>query len=129
MKNKDFELGSGNVFADLGFPNPEEELTKAKLVSQINNLIKEKGLTQAVAAKILGTEQSKISNLKRGNWEGFSIERLFRFLNSLGQDIDIEISPSAPEKAGEVNVKLVKYQPTNKKEIEKRPALMAKKSN
>lgn len=86
MDKKDFETSSGSVFADLGASNPEERLAKAKLAMQINILIKEKGLSQKAAAELLGIDQPKISALYKGKLAGFSLERLFRFLNILGQD-------------------------------------------
>ena len=92
MTNKNFETSSGNVFADLGLPNPEERLVKAKLAIQINLLIKNKGLNQKEAAELLGTDQAKISALHQGKLAGFSLERLFRFLNILGQDITINVT-------------------------------------
>lgn len=82
---------SGNVFADLGLPNPEELLIKAKLAHQISELISDRQLTQAEAAELLGVDQPKISALMRGKLSGFSTERLFRFLNSLGSNVEIRI--------------------------------------
>ena len=72
----------------------EEALTKAQLASQIYNLIKSSRLTQSQAAKKLGIDQPKVSALLRGRLAGFSIERLFHFLNKLGQDIQINIRPA-----------------------------------
>jgi predicted XRE-type DNA-binding protein len=94
-RKKTIELisSSGNVFADLDIHNPEEALAKAELVFQINKLIKDQGLIQEKAAKKLGIDQPKISMLARGRVEGFSIERLFRFLILLGQDIEIILKP------------------------------------
>lgn len=92
-KNKKYEISSGNIFADLGLPNPEERLAKAELAYQINSLIQEKELTQTAAAKLLDIDQPKISALSSGKLSGFSLERLFRFLNILDQDITIKISP------------------------------------
>lgn len=85
----DFEMSSGNVFADIGIENPEEELTKAKLVWEIDQIIKKKKLTQVEAAKAMGINQPKVSALMRRKLDGFSVERLIHFLNMLGQDIDI----------------------------------------
>lgn len=85
---------SGNVFADLGIENPEEVLAKAELARQIEKLIKKKRYTQKQAAKILGIDQPKISALIRGRLRSFSLERLIHFLNELGQDVSIMISPS-----------------------------------
>jgi predicted XRE-type DNA-binding protein len=85
------EMSSGNVFEDLGVENPEEELTKAKLVWEIEQIIKKKKLTQVGAAKIMGINQPKVSALIRRRLDGFSVERLIHFLNTLGQDIDIVV--------------------------------------
>ncbi len=83
------EMSSGNVFADIGIENPDEELTKAKLVWEIEQIIKKKKLTQVQAAKVMGINQPKVSALIRRKLDGFSVERLIHFLNALGQDIDI----------------------------------------
>lgn len=88
------ERSSGNVYADLGLPNPDEMLAKAKLVSRICDVIEQKGLTQMKAAELLGIDQPKISSLMRGKFDGYSSDRLFRFLNALGQDIEIVVKPS-----------------------------------
>ncbi|MGA2674068.1 MAG: helix-turn-helix transcriptional regulator [Terracidiphilus sp.] len=90
----DYVVSSGNVFADLGLPNPEEALAKAELANKISMLIQERKLTQAKAAKLLGIDQPKVSMLLRGRLTGFSIERLMRFLILLGQDIKISVHPS-----------------------------------
>lgn len=87
------EVCSGNVFADLGIENPEEELTKAKLAWEIEKIIKKRKLTQVAAAKAIGISQPKISALIRRKLDGFSVERLIHFLKALGQDIDIVIRP------------------------------------
>jgi predicted XRE-type DNA-binding protein len=89
-----FEPGSGNVFADLGLPNPDLALAKAELVQRIRDLIAERKLTQEKAADLLGLDQPKVSALVRGRVEGYSIDRLFRFLNALGQRVEITIRPN-----------------------------------
>ncbi|MCI0638265.1 MAG: helix-turn-helix domain-containing protein [Gemmataceae bacterium] len=89
------EQGSGNVFADLGFSNPELALAKAELVQRIRQLIEERKLTQTKAAKLLGLDQPKVSALVRGRVEGYSIDRLFRFLTALGQRVEISVRPNA----------------------------------
>ena len=88
---KDVKKSSGNVFADLQVTNPSEALAKAELARQIIKVVKAQGLTQAKAAQILGIDQAKVSALSRGLLSGFSTERLFRFLNALGQDVKIVI--------------------------------------
>jgi predicted XRE-type DNA-binding protein len=94
-KKIEYEESCGNVFADLGLPNPEEALAKSQLVWEISKIIKRKKLTQAKVAQILKIKQPKVSLLLRGYLKSFSLERLFRFLNDLGQDIYIKITPSS----------------------------------
>ncbi len=76
---------SGNVFADLGFAEPEEELTKAQLASHIRQVIKRRRLTQVAAAALMGVDQPKVSALLNGRLANFSSERLMRLLTALGQ--------------------------------------------
>ena len=97
------ETGSGNVFADLGLPHPEQELLKAKLTLQIYRLIKRRGVTQAAAGKILGIKQPHVSALMRNRSGAFSVERLMDFLNALGQDVEITVRPTR-KPHGEVSV-------------------------
>ncbi len=85
------ERSSGNVFADLGYPNPEEALAKARLSSIIAEILKRRGLTQTQAAKLLGVDQPKVSRLMRGRVREFSLERLIHFLGALGRRVDIVI--------------------------------------
>ena len=87
------EESSGNIFADLNISEPCLYLAKAELANQICTVIQERNLTQAEAADILGINQPKVSSLTRGNLDGFSSDRLFKFLNLLGQDIEIVIRP------------------------------------
>jgi predicted XRE-type DNA-binding protein len=88
LDKMEYREGSGNVFADIGIPNPEEALAKAKIAMKIHEGIKKKKLNQAKAAKILGLAQPKLSELLRGHFRGYSIERLIHFLNELGKDVD-----------------------------------------
>lgn len=94
MTKKEYEESSGNVFADLEVDNPEEILAKSELARQIAKIIKKRKLTQKQAAEILGIDQPKISTLIRGRLRSFSLERLIRYLNVLGQDVRIMISPA-----------------------------------
>src|SRR5260370_25041600 len=81
------EKSSGNVFADLGLPHPEQELLKAQLTLQIYRLIKQRGLKQAEAGKILGIKQPHVSILMRNRAGSFSVERLMDFLCALVQNV------------------------------------------
>jgi predicted XRE-type DNA-binding protein len=81
------------VFADLELPHPEEALARAELAQRIADIIAERKLTQVRAAALLGVDQPKVSALLRGKLGGFSTDRLFRFLNALGRDVEIVIRP------------------------------------
>ncbi len=95
---KKFEKSSGNVFVDLKLHNPEELSAKAELARQIDKVIRKKKLTQEDAAQLLNIDQPKVSALVSGKLAGFSLERLFRFLNLLGQDVTINIKPKTRTK-------------------------------
>ena len=84
---------SGNVFADLGLPDADQLLAKADLAIEITRIIDERGLTQVEAAELMGVDQPKVSALVRGRLDGFSMERLYRFLNALGRDVEIVVKP------------------------------------
>jgi predicted XRE-type DNA-binding protein len=99
------KAGSGNVFRDLGFRNPEREELKARLTLEIYRLIKELGLTQAEAGAILGIKQPHVSSLMRGQSGAFSVERLMEFLTALGQDVEVTVRPTRKQR-GEVSVVL-----------------------
>lgn len=93
MTTADYEVSSGNVFRDARVPNPGEHLVKAQLVYKIDGILKERGLTQAAAAALFGAKQPDVSNLLRGQFRQFSLERLLKFLVALGQDVDIVVTP------------------------------------
>jgi predicted XRE-type DNA-binding protein len=94
MKKKlDYEVGSGNVFADIGLPNAQEHLVKAQLVYKIDGLMKARGLKQVAAAKLFRVKQPDVSKMLRGDFRQFSVERLMRFLVALGQDVEIVVKP------------------------------------
>ena len=88
---KDHVVGSGNVFADLGYARPEEAAAKAELAHKITKIIERRKLTQAEAANVLDVDQPKISALTRGKLSGFSLDRLVRFLVLLGSDVEIVV--------------------------------------
>ena len=86
---------TGNVFADLGYENPEEAILKGQLVYMIGKIIEDRGLTQVEAARILDVDQPKVSALINGRMSNFSVERLLRFLAALGEDIEIVVRAKA----------------------------------
>jgi predicted XRE-type DNA-binding protein len=100
------EQSSGNVFADLGLPHPEQELLKARLTLHIYRIIKQRGLTQVEAGKILGIKQPHVSALMRNRSGNFSVERLTEFLTALGQDVKITVRPTRKQR-GEVSIVVV----------------------
>lgn len=99
-----FERSSGNVFADLRIPNPEEYMAKSELAVRIFKIVRSRRMTQAAAGKVLGITQPKVSALLNGRLDGFSTDRLIRFLNALGCDVRISVSRPHPRKAGQIQV-------------------------
>ena len=93
MSKKGYEIGSLNVFQDIGIPNAEEHLVKAQLVFKIDTIMKTRGLKQVEAAALLGVRQPDISKMLRGEFRQFSVERLLRFLVALDQDVEIVVTP------------------------------------
>ena len=102
------ESGSGNVFEDLGLPEPTERLAKAELARVIRKLVNDKGWTQRQAAKTLQIAPPDMSDLMRGKLARFSQERLERFLNALDMHVHIQIGPRRNrKKPATVTVELV----------------------
>jgi predicted XRE-type DNA-binding protein len=95
--------GSGNVFADLGLPNAEQELVKAQLTLQIHAILGDSGMKQAEIAKILGVRQPQVSLLMRNRAGNFSVGRLMEFLTALRRDVEITVRPSRKQH-GELSV-------------------------
>jgi predicted XRE-type DNA-binding protein len=87
--------GSGNIFADLGLPNADEHMLKARVVMFIGQRIEQLELTQQAAAKRMGVSQPDVSNILRGRFEGFSLERLLGFVRALGSDVEIKVKRPA----------------------------------
>ena len=87
------EVSSGNIFADLGFPDAETRLLKAEIVSEIYRLSVSRKLTQVQSGKIMGITQPEVSRLFRGHFDEYSVERLMNFLTSLGRDVEIISRP------------------------------------
>jgi predicted XRE-type DNA-binding protein len=87
------DVGSGNIFADLGLPNAEEHQLKAALVLQLSRLIKKRKLSQSDAAKLLGVKQPDLSKMLRGHYRGYSVARMMRMLTAFNQDVEITTRP------------------------------------
>lgn len=104
MKKPTSTKSSGNVFADIGLLDAGVSLLKADLVINIAGLIKEKGLTQSQAAKIMGLAQPDVSKLMRGHFAGFSYERIFGFLTALGENVTIKVGQAKTKKHARVEL-------------------------
>jgi predicted XRE-type DNA-binding protein len=87
--------GSENVFKDLGLPNPDERLAKAKLAYKINRLITDQGMTQKAAADFLGLSRSKMTNLRNSRLRNLMIDHLFSLLAKLDYHIEMRVSPKS----------------------------------
>jgi predicted XRE-type DNA-binding protein len=92
-KRVQVERSSGNVFTDLGLPNPEEHLAKATIALAIARTIRERGLTQEQAGAVLGLTQPKVSDLVRGRLDKLTLDRLMRYLCKLDYDVTIRFAP------------------------------------
>lgn len=93
VSKRKFEVGSRNVFKDLGLPNADEHLVKAQLVYKIDAILKERKLKQVEAGKLLGIPQPDVSKMLRGEFRQFSVERLLRFIVALNHDVEIVVRP------------------------------------
>ena len=107
MKNKvRVTKSSGSVFADIDLPNAAEHSIKADIVLRIAARIKSKGLTQAKAASLLGLAQPDVSKLLRGHFAGYTYDRLFGYLNALGEKVCIEISEAKTKKDARLKLEM-----------------------
>jgi predicted XRE-type DNA-binding protein len=95
---------SGNVFADMGLPDAAELDTKARLGATIIRVVERRGLTQAEVAAALEINQPKVSALLHYKLEGFSVERLMRFLVALGQDVEIVVKAKPRSRSARIAV-------------------------
>jgi predicted XRE-type DNA-binding protein len=91
---------SGNVFADLGLADADDLMAKANLALHIRGAVEARKLTQVQAARLLALDEPKVSSIVNGRLEGFSTDRLMRFLNDLGCDMQISVSAPHPRARG-----------------------------
>ena len=104
----DYTHGSGNVFKDLGLPNPDERLAKAKLAHKINSLIADQGMTQKKAAEFLGMSRHKMTELRNGRLKNFTIDHLFSLLGKFDHHVEIRVSPKSSHDSQEtINVAFI----------------------
>lgn len=98
---------SGNVFADLGLPDADAHLLKAHVVVAITDMIDQQGLNQTAAASRMGIAQPDLSKLLRGQFRGFSLERLLDLARALGGDIEIKVKRARKEREGSLKLELI----------------------
>ena len=98
--DEEFEVtyGTGNVFADIGLPEPDKYLARSSLMSLVTDIIKERDLTQTEAAKLLGLSQGRVWDLLNGKLDKFSLDKLIRILNALDHKVQIVVEPSKSKK-------------------------------
>ena len=93
------------MFADLGRPDAETHLLKAELVTRIDQIIRQSGLKQVEAAKLLGLSQPDVSRLLRGSFRDYSVERLLRLLTALGRNVEIVIREPRSQRQGRLSIR------------------------
>jgi predicted XRE-type DNA-binding protein len=97
-------IRSGNIFNDIGLPNSDQHLLKAKVVSVLGRLIENSGLNQTAAAERIGIKQPDLSKVLRGNFSGFSLERLLLAVNAMGSDFEIKFKRPHTKRKGQARV-------------------------
>lgn len=98
------EVGSTNVYADLGYVDAAEMQRKATLAAEIARAIKARKLTQEAAADLLGIDQAKISKITRGQFRGVSETKLLELVAKLGHDVTITVGPTKKKGAGKIEL-------------------------
>jgi predicted XRE-type DNA-binding protein len=109
-------IGSENVFADLGLPDADNRLLKSRLVAKIDDVIEKRGLTQAEAGRVMGIPQPKVSELRNGRTNDYSVERLYRLLNNLGVGVSVVLEELPDWTKGEVAVREAESAPDTERE-------------
>ena len=105
MSKESVTRGSGNLFADLGFPDASERQAKLRLAFALNQVLADRKLSQAAAARVMGITQPKVSALRHYKLAGFSVERLMNLLTALDQDVEIVIRRKPrSRKSGRISV-------------------------
>ena len=104
MKRGSRPQGTDNVLLDLGFDDAEELSAKAVLAFKLNELIRQRGLSQTEAAAITGMTQPKVSQVRRYKLQNISLERLMHALVSLDQHVEIVVQPARRTRAAGISV-------------------------
>jgi predicted XRE-type DNA-binding protein len=94
IDNIEVEIGSGNVFAELGLPDANKLQIKSGLVIEITKAVRKLGLTKEEAARHMGITQPKVPGMLRGDFANLSERKLMDCLNRPGYDIEIKVKPA-----------------------------------
>ena len=68
---------------------------RSALMLQLKAHIRQQGMSQAEAAKLLGVTQPRISDLMRGKIEHFGLDTLVTMLATAGLRVDFKVSKAA----------------------------------
>jgi predicted XRE-type DNA-binding protein len=104
IKEENFEIGSGNVYEDLGYKDADVMARKSALVHRIDTIIRDRAMTQTQAAEVLGVDQSDLSKILRGQFRSISLEKIFGMLIKLGEDATINVHTKPLEEAREAQL-------------------------
>jgi len=96
----DLVRGSGNVFRDLGLPNPELEGLRARLAAEILKALDERGLSVRMAQDLTGFAAADFSRVRSARLGRFTIDRLLTMLDRLDRQVTVTVEtcprPAAP---------------------------------
>ena len=93
QKSTRVEVGSGNVFADLGLKDADQFMARSQIGFHVFKILEQKRLKQREIASILGIAQSDVSHLMNGHFSRFTTDKLLDFLRRLDRKVTIEVSP------------------------------------
>jgi predicted XRE-type DNA-binding protein len=101
MKHEKIELvhGSGNVFRDFGYANPEVEQLKAILAAEVIKTLDRKKLTVRAAHTLTRIAAADFSRIRNADLGRFTLDRLFTILSRLGTRVDVQVSMRPVESA------------------------------
>jgi predicted XRE-type DNA-binding protein len=93
IRDDDMELihGSGNLFRDLGRPNPDARQLKAILAGQVLKVLDESGISTRKAQEMTGIDHGDFSRVRRAKLDRFTVDRLIAMLEGLGQDVEVSV--------------------------------------
>jgi predicted XRE-type DNA-binding protein len=90
-----YEIGSNNIFRDLGFSDEEAANLHLRglLAIKISEIIKQKGWSQRQAAREIGVPQPRIAEIMKSRIDHYSIDLLIKYIDKLGFQVSIDVEP------------------------------------